>query len=77
MDTDAVVEAVVGAAYEVSIALGAGFPEKVYHRALIRELVSRGLVVRSLVAYPVDYITTEAQRTPCSLCLCGEDSSSN
>ena len=54
MDTDAVVEAVAGAAYEVSNVLGAGFLEKVYHRALIRELAARGLDVRSQVAYPVD-----------------------
>ena len=55
MDTDTVVEAVVGAAYEVSNTLGAGFLEKVYHRALTRELASRGLEVKSQVAYPVDY----------------------
>jgi GxxExxY protein len=55
MDADAVVEAVVGAAYEVSNVLGAGFLEKVYHRALIREMVSRGLAVRSQVPYPVAY----------------------
>src|SRR5271157_5461696 len=55
MDIDAIVEAVVGAAYEVSNVLGAGFLEKVYHRALIRELASRGLEVRSNVPYPVAY----------------------
>lgn len=31
-------EAVVGAAYEVANVLGAGFLEKVYERALVREL---------------------------------------
>ena len=42
--TDAVLEAVVGAAYEVSNVLGAGFLEKVYERALLGELALRGLV---------------------------------
>jgi len=52
---DAVVEAVIGAAYEVSNVLGAGFLEKVYQRALSRELELRGLAVKSRVSYPVVY----------------------
>jgi GxxExxY protein len=35
--------------------LGAGFLEKVYERALVRELVLRGLNVRSQAAFPVGY----------------------
>lgn len=46
---DAIAEAVIGAAYEVSNALGAGFLEKVYERALARELALRGLDVKSQV----------------------------
>ena len=34
-----IVEGVVGAAYEVANVLGAGFLEKVYERAITRELV--------------------------------------
>ena len=49
------IRAVIGAAYEVSNVLGAGFLEKVYERALIRELSARGLAVRSQVSYPVVY----------------------
>src|ERR1051325_3637900 len=52
---DSVVEVVIGAAYEVSNALGAGFLEKVYERALARELALRGLAVKSQVPYRVDY----------------------
>jgi len=52
---DQIVEATVGAAYEVSNVLGAGFLEKVYERALARELVLRGLRVRSQVSYPIAY----------------------
>ena len=52
---ESIVEAVVGAGYEVSNVLGAGFLEKVYERALAQELVERGLGVRSQVPYPVDY----------------------
>jgi GxxExxY protein len=52
---DAVVEAVIGAAYEVSNVLGAGFLEKVYERALTRELTGRGVGGKSQVSYPVVY----------------------
>ena len=36
-------EAVIGAAYEVSNTLGVGFLEKVYARALAKELALRGI----------------------------------
>jgi GxxExxY protein len=43
MDTDKkLTEVVIGSAFEISRLLGAGFLEKVYERALIRELVLRG-----------------------------------
>src|SRR5712692_449095 len=41
------VKAVIGAAYEVSNVLGAGFSEKIYERALTRELACRCLAVKS------------------------------
>jgi len=43
---EALVETVVGAAYEVSNVLGAGFLERLYSRALIEELQLRGIPVR-------------------------------
>jgi GxxExxY protein len=46
---------VVGAAYEVANVLGAGFLEKVYERTLMRELLLRGLSVRSQASFPVGY----------------------
>jgi GxxExxY protein len=52
---DALVKSIIGAAYEVSNELGAGFLEKVYERALSRELALRGLDVQSQVSYPVAY----------------------
>jgi GxxExxY protein len=52
---DKLVETVVGAAYEVSNVLGCGFLEKVYERALARELALRGLSTRTQVSYPVAY----------------------
>ena len=52
---DALVQTVVGAAFEVSNTLGAGFLEKVYERALTRELECRGLRVKSQISYPVEY----------------------
>jgi GxxExxY protein len=52
---DCLAEAVIGAAYEVSNDLGAGFLEKVYERALTRELALRGLHARQQVHYSVLY----------------------
>jgi GxxExxY protein len=49
------VRVVIGAAYEVSNTLGCGFLEKVYERALVRELEVRGLLVHRQVAYPLEY----------------------
>jgi GxxExxY protein len=49
------IEVAVGAAYEVANTLGCGFLEKVYERAMIRELMSRGLSVRGQVPYAVLY----------------------
>lgn len=52
---ETLVESVVGAAYEVSNVLGAGFLEKIYERALIEELSLRGLHVAAQAAFPVAY----------------------
>ena len=46
---------VIGAVYEVSNVLGAGFLEKVYSRALARELRARGIRVETQVSFPVMY----------------------
>jgi len=48
-------ERVIGACMEVSNVLGAGFLESVYHRALLQELSSRGIQVRSQCAMQVLY----------------------
>ena len=48
-------EAVIGAAFEVSNTLGTGFLEKVYERALVRELGEQGIGVRSQVPFSVYY----------------------
>ena len=48
-------EKVIGAAIEVSNVLGAGFIEKVYERALVRELGFRGIRTRSQAAISVKY----------------------
>ena len=48
-------ELVVGAIYEVANVLGSGFLEKVYERALVRELQLRGLRAESGVPIPVLY----------------------
>lgn len=48
-------DVVIGAAFEVSNVLGAGFLEKVYERALIRELTVRGVAAKAQVSFPVCY----------------------
>ena len=45
----------LGAIFEVSNTLGAGFLEKVYERALLRELTLRGIQARSQAAFKVTY----------------------
>ena len=52
---DELIERVIGAAYEIANVLGAGFLEKVYERALVRELAFRGLKVASQASFPVAY----------------------
>ena len=48
-------EAVIGSAFEVANVLGAGFLERVYHRALARELSLRGIRTDSHARFPVYY----------------------
>ena len=52
---DLLIGVVVGAAYEVSNVLGAGFLEKVYERALVKELALRDVALQTQVAFPVAY----------------------
>src|SRR5580658_10725119 len=58
MNTDlseALSERVIGAIFEVSNTLGAGFLEKVYERALLRELALRGIRVKAQASVAVMY----------------------
>ena len=52
---EALVQTVIGAAYEVSNVLGAGFLEKVYERALMEEIRLRGLQATAQTPFPVAY----------------------
>ena len=54
-DMDRLIELVVGAVYEVSNSLGVGFLEKVYERALVRELGLRGIRAGAQVPLTVGY----------------------
>jgi GxxExxY protein len=49
------IERVIGAIYEVANHLGSGFLEKVYERALVLELRSRGIRAEAQVAVRVLY----------------------
>jgi len=51
----ALTERILGAVFEVSNTLGAGFLEKVYERALLRELRLRGFNAVSQASFPVIY----------------------
>jgi GxxExxY protein len=48
-------ERVLGAVFEVSNTLGAGFLEKVYERALLKELAIRGVQAQAQVSFTVTY----------------------
>jgi GxxExxY protein len=52
---DSLTENVIGAVLEVSNTLGAGFLEKVYERALLRELALRGLRAKAQFSVSVMY----------------------
>jgi len=54
-ESDPIITAIVGAAYEVQNVLGTGFLEKVYERALAKELSLGGLRARTQVRLPVSY----------------------
>jgi GxxExxY protein len=52
---DSLTERVLGAIFEVSNTLGAGFLERVYQRALLRELRLRGIRAIAEVSFAVNY----------------------
>jgi GxxExxY protein len=52
---DSLTESVIGAVFEVSNTLGAGFLENVYERALLAELRLRGIRAVSQAAFPIAY----------------------
>jgi GxxExxY protein len=52
---DSLTERVLGAIFEVSNTLGAGFLEKVYQRALLTELRLRGIRVTAEASFAVTY----------------------
>jgi GxxExxY protein len=52
---DSLTERVLNAVFEVSNALGAGFLEKVYERALLKELALRGIRATAQVSFIVNY----------------------
>jgi GxxExxY protein len=52
---DSLTEGVLGAVFEVSNTLGAGFQEKVYERALLRELGIRDIRATYQASLPVIY----------------------
>ena len=54
-DLNALSEKVLGAVFEVSNTLGAGFLEKVYQRALLRELSLRGIRATAEASLAVTY----------------------
>ena len=53
--SDSLTEQVLGAVFEVSNTLGAGFLEKVYERALLKELKLRGIRATPQVSFRVTY----------------------
>jgi GxxExxY protein len=54
-DINLLSESVLGAVFEVANSLGSGFLEKVYEKALLRELGIQGIRVESQVPFSVGY----------------------
>ncbi|RAU20468.1 GxxExxY protein [Paramagnetospirillum kuznetsovii] len=54
-EVEAVTKTVIGAAFEVSNVLGAGFLEVLYRRAMVKELRLRGLEAEEEVRFTVHY----------------------
>jgi GxxExxY protein len=52
---DELTEQIIAALFEVSNVLGCGFLEKVYERALLKELALRGLRARTQVSFRITY----------------------
>src|SRR5271168_2689872 len=52
---DSLTERVLAAVFEVSNTLGAGFLEKVYERALLRELALRGISAVAQASFTIVY----------------------
>lgn len=50
---DSLTERVLGVVFEVSNTLGVGFLDKVYERALLRELGLRGIRATAQASFPV------------------------
>ena len=52
---DSLTEQVLAAIFEISNTLGAGFLEKVYERALLRELALRGIQATAQASFKITY----------------------
>ena len=52
---DSLTERVLGAVFEVANTLGAGFLEKVYERALLRELAVHGVQAATQASFAISY----------------------
>jgi hypothetical protein len=61
IDVNSLSENVLGAVFEVSITLGAGFLEKVYQRALLRELTLRGIRPPPKLLYFADLLVEDVR----------------
>ena len=55
MNADSLTERILEATFELSNVLGCGFLEKVYERALLKELALQGIRANTQVSYPVIY----------------------
>jgi GxxExxY protein len=70
---DLLTERVLGAVFEVSNTLGSGFLEKVYERALLRELALRGIRASSQASFAVTYKGQYVRNTlPISIRWCAD-----
>jgi GxxExxY protein len=55
METNKIIEKIIGCAYQISNSLGVGFLEKIYENALVHELRKNNLVVQQQFPIRVNY----------------------
>lgn len=69
---DPVTEKIIACCYEVHTALGVGFPERIYHNALINCLLEKGIQFESEKEFDVQFKGKKVGAFRCDLFVVGQ-----